>query len=243
LEDLYDYWINIEDEAELRNVLESLPCCTSNKEGTTLGDPLNVVMIGNSNDIFSALIRSEWHQTEIVYGKSAAKTVKSFVFSSEYRYSPISPLYVFDRPQDIGLQKARNTIHLRNHMRLWITQYQYHGASVYLGQISRDIGVKLNKKTITTHAIDPDVDETRDGLVEDLAYSRSLRQVALVKGSQVSSLADTHYNLTPDPYYSDGLRMVMILSSDLVALEEIGFLDWEKDSFNDVFEPVSRAQP
>ena len=238
-EDFYDYWLDIEEEDELRSVLESLPSCTVNKEGTESGDPLNVVMIGQPYDIFSALIRSEWHQTEILTGDSIAKTVKSFVLNSEYRHSPISPLYVFGRPQDIGLQKTRNSIHLRNHMRLWLTQYQYHGVPIFLGQISRDIGVKLNKRTITTHAIDPDVDETRDGLVEDLAYSRHLGQAALVKGSQVSSLEDTHYNLTPDPYYSDGYRMVMVISHDPVPMDKIGFLDWEKDSHKDIFAPVS----
>ena len=62
-----------------------------------------------------------------------------------------------------------------------------------------------------------------------------MSQVALVKGSQVSNLEDTHYNLTPDPYYSDGYRMVMIVSRDSVPIEEIGFLDWERDSYKNIF--------
>ncbi len=155
------------------------------------------------------------------------KTVRSFVFGSAYRYSPISPLYVFGRAQDIGLQKARSSIHLRNHMRLWRTRYSYRGLEVYLGQISRDIGVKFNRRTFTTHVIDPDVDDTRDGLIGDLAYSQSLHATGYVRGSQRSTLEETHYNLTPDPYYSDGLRAVMLLDQRPVALDEILILDWE----------------
>lgn len=224
---LYDHWTDIQDFDELRRALAALPCCTTNKDGSQNGDPLNVVMVGDRGKIFSALIRRGWHQTEVTYGASAWKTTKSFLFGTSYRYSPISPLYVFDRPQDIGLQKARESIHLRNHMRMWRTPYNFRGQEVYLGQISRDIGVKFNKRTITTHAIDPDVDEARNGLAGDLAYSQSLHAFGYVPGSQVSTPADTHYNLTPDPYYSDGLRLVLFFGERVVALDEIEILNWE----------------
>ena len=61
----------------------------------------------------------------------------------------------------------------RNHLRLWLTQYRYRDSLVWLGQISRDIGVKFTLKspTISTHVIDPDVDEARRYLIEDLAYA------------------------------------------------------------------------
>ena len=226
-ENLYDNWIDIPSERDLRDILESLPCCTRDKAGEKWGDPLNIFMIGHAKDIFSALIRSGWHQTEVTYVASIAKTVRSFLFGSRYRYSPISPLYVFGRPQDVGLQKARSSISLRNHMRLWLTQHTYRGKPIFLGQISRDIGVKFNPRTFTTHVIDPDVDDTRDSLIGDLAYSQSMSQVGFVKGSQVSTPEDTHYNLTPDPYYSDGLRAVMFFEERPTGLEEIDLLPWE----------------
>jgi hypothetical protein len=233
---LYDNWIEIADEQELRDVLASFPCCTANEDGNQWGDPLNVVMVGKRSNIFSALIRSGWHQTEVSYGASLMKTIKSFLFGSRYRYSPISPLYVFDRQQDIGLQKARSSISLRNHMRMWRTQYNYKGKDVYLGQISRDIGVKFNKRTFTTHVIDPDVDDTRGALMSDLAYSQSLVKVGLVKGSQPSTMEDTYYNLTPDPYYSDGYRAVMFFDERPTTLDQIELLDWEKGRIHTVKE-------
>ena len=74
----------------------------------------------------------------------------------EYRYSPVSSLYVFGRPQDIAFQKARENIHERNHLRLWMSRVTYQGLPVWIGQISRDIGVRFTTKTITTHKIDPE---------------------------------------------------------------------------------------
>jgi hypothetical protein len=224
---LYEGWTELQTPVELRSGLEALACCTRNSKGDTNGDPLNIVMVGDIQHIFSALIRRGWHQTEVTYGASAWKTIKSFLFGTRYRYSPISPLFVFGRAQDVGLQKARESISLRNHMRLWRTRYNYRGKPVLMGQISRDVGVKFNKRTITTHAIDPDVDDTRDGLVGDMAYSQALWQVGYVRGSQRSTLQDTYYNLTPDPYYSDGLRAVMFFDERPIALADIAILDWE----------------
>ena len=233
LDALYEDQVAIEDESVLRETLASLPACTAKRDGTAWGDPLNIVLVGTRQLIFSALIRRGWHQTEIVNRASLRKTVASFLFGRAYRYSPISPLFVFGRHQDIGLQKARSSIHLRNHMRLWRTRYSYRGLEVYIGQISRDIGVKFNKRTFTTHVIDPDVDDTRDGLVGDLAYSQSLHAVGYVRGSQRSTLDDTHYNLTPDPYYSDGLRAVMLLDQRPVPLDEIVLLDLDSKAGRD----------
>ena len=113
-------------------------------------------------------------------------------------------------------------------MRLWLTPYRYKKHPIWLGQISRDIGVKYSRRTLITHAIDPDVDETRNGLVGDLAYSQALGAVGFVKGSQRSSLDETHFNLTPDPYYSDGLRAVLFFEERPHALNEIEILNWDR---------------
>ena len=226
LDALYDEFENIEDVAAFQERLRREPCCTVNKAGTKEGDPLNIVFVGNREAIWSALVRQGWHATEVNHMKSAMKTTRSFFFGSQYLYSPISPLYLYGRSQDVGIQKARNSISRRNHMRLWRAPYNFQGQEVYVGQISRDIGVKFQKRTITTHAIDPYVDHTRDGLMGDLAYSEGLSGVGYVSGSRVSTEEDTYYNLTPDPYYSDGYRAVFFFSEAPVSLSEIDQLRW-----------------
>ncbi len=226
LDALYDEFENIEDVAAFQERLRREPCCTVNKAGTKEGDPLNIVFVGTREAIWSALVRQGWHATEVNHMKSAMKTTRSFFFGSQYLYSPISPLYLYGRSQDVGIQKARNSISRRNHMRLWRAPYNFQGQEVYVGQISRDIGVKFQKRTITTHAIDPYVDHTRDGLMGDLAYSEGLSGVGYVSGSRVSTEEDTYYNLTPDPYYSDGYRAVFFFSEAPVSLSEIDQLRW-----------------
>jgi hypothetical protein len=200
------------NEESLRKALESLPCCTTNSDGTEQGDPLNLVVIGSRDAVHHAFIRAGWDETETVHATSLWKTTLSFLFGGRYRYSPVSALYVYGRPQDAALQRARGTIHERNHLRLWLSPMDFEGKPVWVGQISRDIGVRFTLKTIVTHKIDPDVDETRDFLVQDLWYSQGLAKVAYVKGVGAAPI---------------GLRAVLWVSSDPMDLEDVEFVEWE----------------
>ena len=215
------------DAEGLRKVLESLPCCTQNQKGSEEGDPLNLVVIGESEDVFQAFLRAGWDETETIYTASALKTTLSFLFGGRYRYSPVSGLYVYGRKQDMALQKVRESIHERNHLRLWLAPVRFEGKPVWVGQISRDIGVRFTTKTITTHKIDPDVDETRDFLIQDLLYSQGLLKFALVKGVGAAPISTPRRNLTGDPYFTDGLRAVLWISGDPVDFEEVEFVEWE----------------
>jgi hypothetical protein len=221
--------VNIETEEELRLTLEALPCCTTNADGDVDGDPLNLVLIGDGNDIIPALVRRNWHTTEIIWSKAIRRTINSFFGGERYRYSPISPLYVFGRKQDIAWQKARSTINERNHMRFWEAPIRFRGKRVFVGQISRDIGVKFTLKspTISTHVIDPDVDGARRYFVEDLAYSQALSRLGFVKGVGRVARDEPRMNTVGDPFYTDGLRAVLFFEPRPFSLSDIDIMEWE----------------
>jgi len=46
------------DEPELREALERLPCCPTSADESRQGDPLNFVLIGDSDAILAALVRA-----------------------------------------------------------------------------------------------------------------------------------------------------------------------------------------
>jgi hypothetical protein len=154
------------------------------------------------------------------------KTMMSFITGGEYRYSPVSSLYLFGRRQDIALQRIRKNIHERNHFRLWLAPMTFNGEPVWIGQISRDIGVRFTAKTITTHKIDPDVDETREFLLENLAYSEVLEKFAYVEGVGEAPIDSPRQNLTGDPYFTDGLRLVMWIASEPADLQDVRYENW-----------------
>jgi hypothetical protein len=220
-----DQWVDPGKERLIEEI-ESYVCCVTDKKGKNTGDPLNLVLIGMPEDIYTAFIRAGWDETEAISSASLWKTMKSFFSGGEYRYSPISSLYVFDRPQDVAFQKARENIHERNHLRLWMSRATYEGVPVWVGQISRDIGVRFTTKTITTHKIDPDVDETREYLFEDLAYAQSLKAAGYVGGVGAVPIDAPRGNLTGDPWFTDGYRLVLWVSSEPTPISKIQFLDW-----------------
>jgi hypothetical protein len=218
------------NEDQLRAKLEKLPCCATNEEGTANGDPLNLVLIGSREDISSAFVRQGWLPAEQTYGKAVWKTIKSFLFGTRYRYSPVSPLYFDNRRQDFAGQKPRHTVHQRNHLRAWLTPMRFQGKDVWIGQISRDIGVRFTFETWppVTHKIDPDVDEAMYALMEDLVYSQQLAKIGWVKGVGAAQRHDPRYNLTGDPYFTAGLRAVLVFDHRPHSFKEIQSFEWEE---------------
>jgi hypothetical protein len=218
------------NEQQLRAWLEQLPCCVSNEAGTQAGDPVNLVVIGSLPAVRTAFAAANWDMTERVTIGSAAQMTESFLFDTSDRYSPVSPLYLFSRKQDMALQKARHTINQRIHLRLWLAPITCAGEPVLVGQISRDIGVRFTEHspTLTTHKIDPEVDEARDYLFSDLGLGGYLARVAFVTGVGETPASRPRPNLTGDPWYSDGLRVVLFVGEQRRALQDLEFLRWER---------------
>ncbi len=223
-ESLYseDEFIHYVDDEAFAEALRALPCCTTKKDGTGSGDPINIVVIGEPDNILAPFIAAGWDETEIVTAGTSWKTMKSF-FGAEYKYSPISPLYVYLRPQDAGLQKARDTINERNHLRLWLAPMTYNGKLVFVGGMSRDIGVRMTTKAwnLTTHEIDPDIDEARVYLAEDLATAGRIATFGYIDGVGYTTKDDPMHNQLGSPWWTDGRRLVMELSKTPVALDAI----------------------
>ncbi|MEJ2514657.1 MAG: LssY C-terminal domain-containing protein [Gammaproteobacteria bacterium] len=221
--------VHYEDPDAFRTALEELPCCVTNKDGDRDGDPLNLVVIGGLNDAFPAMVRRGWRPTEQTWSGSVMRMIQSALANERYPYAPVSSLYLFGRPQDLALQRARDNIHQRNHLRLWLSPMRFRDRPVWVGQISRDIGSRLtiHSPTLTTHKIDPDVDEARTALVEDMAYSQNLAAFGLVSGVGEAPRHAPRENLTTDPYFTDGLRAVLVFDEKPHSLAEIDFLPWQ----------------
>jgi hypothetical protein len=197
----------------LHQYLATAPRATTNSRGQRSGDPVNLVVVGDFPTILGAF-GSRWDETEVISLATCWKTFRAFLMGAEYRYSPVSGLFLFGRSQDFALQRIRNSINERLHLRLWATPLRFSGQCVWVGQISRDIGVRLTWRTwnLTTHRIDPDVDEARDYVVEDLMQIGRLEAAGYVDGVGPCDASAPRRNLTGDPYCTDGKRAIVFLS-------------------------------
>ena len=204
--------------------VESLPPATTNLKGTGTGDPVNLVVIGEFLTILGAF-GARWDESETITFRTCWKTVRSFLLGSQYRYSPVSPLHLLGRAQDVALERSWRSINERLHLRLWLTSDRFRDKPVWVGQVSRDIGVRFTTKTwnLTTHRIDPDVDESRDYVVEDLMEAERIAAVGYVDGVGACDVNAPRRNLTGDPYFTDGRRAVVLLSESRAAPQ---FVRW-----------------
>jgi hypothetical protein len=223
--------VDFTEPNDLRNWIEEQPATVTNADGTKTGDPLNLIIIGNADAVWPAFLRSGWDPTEAISAGSAVKTGVFGVFGGAYRYAPISNLYVYGRSQDIALQKVRSNIHYRNHLRLWLAPVTFRGLPVLIGQISRDIGSRFTtkSKTLTTHRIDPNVDDTRAALVQDFIYAQALKAYAGAGGVGFVSPEEPRGNLTGDPWFTDGKRAVMLLTGEPTSVTEINWFEWAEE--------------
>ena len=224
---------------EFRAALESLPCCAANGDGEAAGDPLNVVIVGDTGDALNSLSRVGWSFTHRITFKSVERLVGAALQGESYPVAPVSNLYLFDRHQDVALQRARPNISQRNHMRLWLAPFRFRGKNVWVGQVSRDIGVKLTPKSpsLTTHIIDPQVDLTREYLLHSLLAEGFVGSFGFVGGARAATRDAPATNLTGDPYFSDGERLVVILSPDPIPYERVQSLLWDRSAA-----PVAEGQ-
>ncbi|HSN70900.1 MAG TPA: LssY C-terminal domain-containing protein [Steroidobacteraceae bacterium] len=224
---------------ELRERLEALPCCTTNEDGTSNGDPLNLVIVGPGEDGIAALLASGWDFTEAVSLDSIRRMVGAAIAENRYLTAPVSSLYAFGREQDAALQQGRSTISQRNHMRLWIAPFRYEGQPVWVGQVSRDVGVKLTSRSasLTTHVIDPAVDEAREHVMQGLLFVEAVERFAFVGGVGAATAEAPRENLTGDPYFTDGNRLVVFVSEQPVPPESARNLRWKLQT-----DPIREAQ-
>jgi hypothetical protein len=206
------------DVFTLRRRLVDMPPATNNSGQTRFGDPVNLAVIGEFETLLGTFA-PRWDESETLTLASCWRTARAFLLGSQYRYSPVSPLFLFGRSQDIALQRTRHSINERLHLRLWLTGLRFRGQPVWVGQVSRDIGIRFTAKTwnLTTHRVDPDVDEARDYVLEDLLQAQRIDAAAYVDGVGPCDPAAPRHNLTGDPYFTDGRRLVLRLANTRTA--------------------------
>jgi hypothetical protein len=215
---------------QLRTRLEQLPATVTNAKGTAQGDPLNIVLVGEPAQVMAALSECGWSFTHRIDSLTVRRMIGAAMNGKPYLTAPVSSLYLFGRPQDLAFQRARANLSQRNHMRLWLAPYTVEGRPVWIGQISRDVGIKLTRKspTLTTHVIDPMVDEARQFLLESLLFRFRIEYFGFVRAAQPSFRENPRTDLTGDPYITDGMRLIVFIAHEPVKAEDVRNLGWGK---------------
>jgi hypothetical protein len=134
------------------------------------GDPINLVVIGNQEQITQAFHRAGWLTPDPITPQTTARIVAASLTHQSYPAAPVSTLYAFGRVQDLAFEKPTNDVQNRGHIRLWKTGMLVGGEPAWVGQASYDSGIELSASTHRpTHHIAPTVDWERTAVATDLA--------------------------------------------------------------------------
>lgn len=183
--------------------LADRPMVTHTGQGIP-GDPLNVGLVGNKEDVLRAMHAASWFPADPITLRSSIEIVGSVILDRPDPDAPVSPLYYDGRREDFAFEKPVGTsADKRDHVRFWhVLDQGQEGRPVWLGSATFDRGVGLSHDTgQVTHHIGPDIDAVRDALTEDLQKAGMVEATYQITG--IGPTVNGH-NGEGDPYYTDG---------------------------------------
>ncbi|PSH68139.1 hypothetical protein CU102_14525 [Phyllobacterium brassicacearum] len=184
----------------------------TNTERGIPGDPLNVGLIGDREDIIRAMHAGDWYPADPITLRSSIDIIGSVVLDRPYDAAPVSSLFYDGRREDLAYEKPVGTsARQRHHVRLWrVLQTGVEQRPVWLGSATFDKSVGLSEYTgQVTHEIDPDIDAERDFFSTSLSNAGMVEAIYLVSG--VGPTLNGR-NGEGSRYYTDGeIRMLTLV--------------------------------
>ena len=196
---------NLHDDDEFRERLRQLPCCAASSDAGESGDPLNVILVGEFADIVSAFVRRGYRLD-----------VRDFDRAQR----------LFGRTPDLVARKAGQGGVPANWLRVWLAPFRYQGLPVFVAQTARRQGWRSAKTDAGDELLSPRVDEVRNALVQDMAYSGGLQKIAYDRGVGARPAGGAGGGPGSERYHTDGFRAVMFFVTRPLSLADIEILDW-----------------
>jgi hypothetical protein len=162
-------------------LFSKIPRRIGDKEGNA-GDMVNFLIIGNEDQMKQVFTNAGWVHVDANVEATVLAGFLASMSKESYLTMPMSPLYLFGRPQDYGWAHAEpiTVVASRNHLRVWKASFTVEGRMLWVGAATHDIGFEKDQRNNgLTHKIDPNIDLERDyvektlsstGLVSDLMH-------------------------------------------------------------------------
>lgn len=174
-------------------------------------DPVNLVVSGSERQVRRAFGAEGWVQADRTNVVSAVKMVKAALLDKPYATAPMSDLYLYNRKEDIALQKDGTSARNRDHLRVWkMPLCDHNGLPFWAIAATHDIAIKWSAgEALPTHEISPDIDAERALVVNDFMKSGQVKM-----RYQLQSLAPNFKGVNGggDVIFSDGRVEILELN-------------------------------
>ena len=163
------------------DLFSKIPRRITDKAGDP-GDMVNFLILGSQQVMEKAFSTAGWVKVDANVKATVLHGFLESISKESYLTMPMSPLYLFGRPQDYGWAHAEplSVVASRNHLRLWRAPFDVNAQTVWIGAATHDVGFERDERNDgLTHKIDPDIDLERDyvektlsstGLVDELTH-------------------------------------------------------------------------
>lgn len=192
------------DEEALHEAIRDLPCCSADRRGEQAGEPVNLVLVGEPEELLRALLRSGWRETS---AKEAKDQPPQFLYGREqdaiFRYETVGGDSFYE-------------------MRFWKAPFGFGSENVYVGQ-ARHFFRWIGSVT----RLDADVDNARNFAAQKFLYGQAIKSNAWVAGAEVVPVTNFWDALFNTPYFTDGYRIVMWLSAEPASMFDIDVRQWD----------------
>ncbi len=200
-----DFPVSTASTSDLNQVTQFLPPRVLNGEGRQ-GDMVNLLFIGNKEEVQSAFDRTGWVKPEHWKFKSAWHVITQ---RNHYIRQPMSRFFLFGRSQDYAyaLPDPNAIVSRRHHIRIWKTGQEVDGNSVWAGAATHDVAIEVAKRgRLFNHRIDPNVDSERDFIGASLEETSVPARETYIDGAEPVFKAKT---ASGQEYYSDS-RILLV---------------------------------
>ena len=203
-----------EQREELTRDVRAMPYRTQAPKSGRLSDLTNVTIIGSQDQISAAFAAAGWTQA----GKASFRRRINWIRAvGELRgdvAAPMSRLLLNGAEADMSWEKGLNDVSKRHHLRISKQDSTWLGQQIWVGAATRDIDFAyLRRGSKLSHKIAEDVDQERDKVAYDLAFTSCGKLLDWTERPDFPRLAR---NATGDPMVTDG-RMVVVKLNDCDA--------------------------
>jgi len=159
------------EQAELSALMSKLPDQTVDPNTGRPSDLTNILFLGSRDEMVTAFTAAGWTPATSLSLRQKIKLIRAAAEQHGDSAFPMQRLSLDGAEADMSWEKGLNDVAKRHHVRIWRAG-KWSGRDVWLGAATRDINFAyLRPGQALTHKIDENIDQERDKVAYDLAFT------------------------------------------------------------------------
>jgi LssY C-terminus len=203
-----------DEREELGRIVALMPYRTETPISSRSSDLTNLLFVGSRDEITTAFQAAGWTQPSPASFRDRVNWIRAVAELRGDSGAPMSLLLLNGAEPDMSWEKGLNDVSKRHHLRVWKAAGTWQGNEMWIGAATRDVDFAyLRRGSKISHRIEEDIDQERDKVAYDLAFSTCGNPLGWLNRPDFPRSA---HNATGDPILTDG-RMAAIALNDCRA--------------------------